>query len=280
MRPEDVDAADLVAWAAIQAGIPAEFVPDESVRAARAQRRIAHVLSTDPEGAWVAEDGDGRVAGVALALVREGVWGLSLLAVAPSDHGGGLGGRLLRAALRTAEGTRGGIIVSSQHPAAMRSYARAGFELRPCVTLAGVVDRSTIPAGLRSRPGDPEADRATIDRASRHVRGASHGDDVATMLENGFQLLVLPDHGFAVIRDGSVALLAATDDDAARDLLWSSWAHGVRGASVHVDFLTAGQDWAVRAGLEAGLALSAEGPVFTRGALGALRPFIPSGAYL
>jgi hypothetical protein len=49
---------------------------------------------------------------------------------------------------------------------------------------------------------------------------------------------------------------------------------------VTVDFLTAGQDWAVRACLDAGLALSPDGPFFTGGDLGPLRPYVPSGAYL
>ena len=52
------------------------------------------------------------------------------------------------------------------------------------------------------------------------------------------------------------------------------------GGTAHVDFLTAGQDWAIRACLDAGLALSPDGPFFTGGELGPLRPYIPSGAYL
>jgi hypothetical protein len=48
---------------------------------ARRKQHYRHFLKHDPEGAWVAVDGD-TVAGVALALVREGVWVLSLFAVA------------------------------------------------------------------------------------------------------------------------------------------------------------------------------------------------------
>jgi hypothetical protein len=36
----------------------------------------------------------------------------------------------------------------------------------------------------------------------------------------------------------------------------------------------------VRTCLDAGLALSPDGPIFTGGRLGPLRPYIPSGAYL
>jgi hypothetical protein len=52
------------------------------------------------------------------------------------------------------------------------------------------------------------------------------------------------------------------------------------GATLTVDFLTAGQDWAIRACLDAGLALSPDGPLFAGGDVGPLRPYIPSGAYL
>ena len=47
------------------------------------QRRIRHFLVHDPDGSWVAES-DGRVVGVALALKRARLWGLSLLVVDPS----------------------------------------------------------------------------------------------------------------------------------------------------------------------------------------------------
>jgi hypothetical protein len=36
----------------------------------------------------------------------------------------------------------------------------------------------------------------------------------------------------------------------------------------------------VRTCLDAGLALSPDGPMFTGGQLGPMRPYIPSGAYL
>jgi len=47
-----------------------------------------------------------------------------------------------------------------------------------------------------------------------------------------------------------------------------------------VDFITAGQDWAIPVILDAGLALSPDGPVFAGGRLGPMAPYIPSGAYL
>ena len=92
--------------------------------------------------------------------MREGVWGLSLFGVKPGLQGQGIGGPLLEGALRAAEGCRAAIILSSSDPRAMRRYFRAGFRVRPCLAAAGELNRSRIPAGLRARPGDLEADRA------------------------------------------------------------------------------------------------------------------------
>jgi GNAT superfamily N-acetyltransferase len=280
MRPEDVDAADAVGWAALRVHIPPEWTPDDpEVRRRRGVARHAWLLGTDPGGAWVAE-AEGQLVGVALALVREGVWGLSLLAVEPDHQSQGIGRRLLEAALAYGKGTRGGIILSSEDPRAMRRYAMAGFSLRPCVTASGALNRHLLPAGLRSRPGDPEADRELVDAASRAVRGAAHGRDVLAMIETGAALLVHDEGGFALVREGSPGLLAARAPDVARDLLWSCFATAPAGGTVHVDFITAGNDWAVEVALAAGLPLSPEGPVCVRGDVGPMAPYLPSGTYL
>jgi GNAT superfamily N-acetyltransferase len=282
LMPADVEAADAVAWDALHRLWPAEHVPaNDDVRVARGRARIAHLQQTDPDGCWVAER-DGKVVGVALALIREDVWGLSLFGVAPSQHGQGIGSRLFAPALAYGDGTRGGLILSSEHPAAMRRYALAGFRLLPSVSAAGVLDRRGLPAGLRSKPGalEDERDMATCAAASRFVRGASHGPDLQRCLEAGGELLVLPGRGFVMHREGAPFLLAALDDEAATDLMWSAFAAAPPGGSVHVDFITAGNDWAIAVALRARLALSPDGPVFARGTLGPLAPYLPSGAYL
>lgn len=281
MTPDDVPAADIAGWSALRENIPPEFANsvEDGVRAERGRFRIAHLQRTDPQGAWVAES-DGEIVGVALALVREGVWGLSLFGMAPGHQGKGVGRKLLDATLRYAEGCRGAIILSSTDPRAMRRYALAGFELRPCVTFAGIVDRSAIPAGLRSRPGSAADDRELCDAVSRHVRGAAHGPDLEAMERGEATLLVHDDGGWAAVRDGSLALLAARDDAIATDLLWSAMAASKPGETIHVDFVRAGHDWAVQACLAARLTIGPEGPVFVRGDVGPFKPYLPSGAYL
>jgi GNAT superfamily N-acetyltransferase len=275
LADDDVVAADEVSTLAL---FGADAGRDDAL-VERARTRIRHLAHTDPGGAWAAEAG-GRLIGVALALVREGVWGLSLLAVEEGHRGAGVGRRLLAAAWEHGREARGHIILSSTHPAAMRAYASLGLELRPCVAAAGIVDRDRIPGAVGVEDAG-EAGIPAADAIGRAVRGAGHGRDLAAALQHpGTRLLLFEDRAFALLRDAQVGLLGARDDEAAARVLWAAFAAAPPGASAAVDFITAGQDWAVRTCLDAGLALSPEGPVFTGGALGPLRPYLPSGAWL
>lgn len=57
---DDVDAANAVAWSALQVRIPAEhFAADDDERRRRGRLRIGDPLATDPGGAWVADAGGG-----------------------------------------------------------------------------------------------------------------------------------------------------------------------------------------------------------------------------
>lgn len=240
--------------------------------------RIRHLVRTDPGGAWGAEAG-GRLVGAALALVRDGLWGLSLLVVEPASQSGGIGGALLRAALAHGDGARGGIILASEDPRALRSYARAGFALRPAFDARGEVRR---PPGTpaRVRPVAWPRDRDLIVAAGRAVRGAGHGGEIPAWLAAGSTVLVHEEGGFAVHAGGAVKLVAAERDEVARELLCAILAAVGEGDRVSVDFITAGQDWAVGAVLDAGLDLRAGGAVCVRGDVGPLRPYVPSGSYL
>jgi GNAT superfamily N-acetyltransferase len=284
MTLDDVPAAARVGGDALAGAIPVEFLPsspeEQRLHEERRERRVAHLVETDPESCWVAETDDGEIVGVALALVREGIWGLSLLGVKPGLQGQGIGGLVLNGALRTLAGCRGGIILATTDPRALRRYHRAGFQLRPCIAAAGPINRSRIPAGLRARPGSITDDRALLDDVSRHVRGASHGPDLQTYLDVGSELLVHDDGGWAMVRDGAPIVLAAREDAVAADLLWSCFAAGRPGQTVHVDFIAAGHDWAVEVALDMGLSLTSEGPLFVRGETGTMAPYLPSGAFL
>ena len=276
MQPEDVPAAAQVACEALP--VPAQF--DDGGRIPWLERRTDYLRERDPAGAWVAEHDD-EVIGMANAIVRDGVWGLSMLAVRPDRHARGAGKTLLHASLTHAKGTRGQLIMSSQDPKAMRIYARARFSLLPGVSLSGVLDRSAIPAGLKSRPTD---DLEAIAPLGRLVRGAAYDpDDLALLASRGGDgpaAFTIEGRGFVLHERGRPNVLVADSDGIAGDLLWSALSCTPPGGSTDLDPVTGGQDWAVRIGLEAGLALTPSGPMFARGELGPLRPWLPSGTLL
>jgi GNAT superfamily N-acetyltransferase len=238
--------------------------------------RVHHLLATDPGGAWVAERG-GRVVGCSLALVREGVWGLSLLVVSPEAQSSGIGRELLARAREHGDDARGWIVLASRDPRALRSYARLGLHLHPALAARGRPRRVKAPPDVR--PGTL-ADLPLTAEVDRLVRGAAHGDDLAVLLESGGEMLVLPERGYGVVRDGAVRVLAARDEDAAATLLRACLAAaGAREASV--EWITSAQGWAIAPCLEAGMELRMDvGAVFLAGDVGPFAPYLPSGAYL
>jgi GNAT superfamily N-acetyltransferase len=277
MTAGDVPAAEAVARAALYDGAPGA---DDPVTVARGLRRVGHLQATDPGGAWVAEADDGALVGMALALVREGIWGLSLFGVLAAHRSRGIGRALLAAAFAHGARARGHLILSSESPAAMRRYARLGLDLRPCVAAAGIPDRARLRTDGDVRDAGPGG-IPVADAIGRAVRGAGHGADLPVTLQDpGARLLLVADRAFALVRESRISLVAGVDEDAATRALHAALAAMPPGATASVDFLTAGQDWAVRACLDAGLALSPDGPFFTGGELGPLRPYVPSGAYL
>ena len=249
-------------------------LPDPEIALVRFRR----LFEADPGGAWVAER-DGALAGVALALMREGLWGLSLLVVDPPAQGDGAGRELLARAWAYGAGARGHVILSSSDPRAIRAYARLGLELHPAVAAKGAPQGVVEPDGVREGGADDLPLTESVDRA---VRGSAHGGDVLAMLESGHDMLVAPGRGYALLRGGELRALAARDDAAAKDLLRAALARiAERGAEADVQFITARQQWAVDVCLEAQLELETDcGCVFTRGDVGQFSPYLPSGAYL
>jgi GNAT superfamily N-acetyltransferase len=281
MISSDIDESVEVTWRAMASILPPAVLPDADTRARRGRQRAEHLLATDPGGNFVAIDDDGAIVGLSMALVRDGVWVLSQLAVLPEAQSRQIGRKLIDAALQYGNGVRGRLIASSQDPRAMRRYRRAGLDLLPCVCADGALIAASIPDDLQSRRARLPADQELCDRVSRHVRGAAHGPDVGALLDShGDVLLVHDDGGWAVARDGAPMLLAAVDEAIAYDLLWSAFASGPRGATVHVANMTSAQQWAIDVCLAAGLALSPDGPLFASGEVGPLAPYLPSGPYL
>lgn len=238
--------------------------------------RIGRLLATDPGGAWVAEHA-GRVVGCSLALLRDGVWGLSLLVVRPEAQSAGVGRELLARAWEYGAGARGRIVLASRDPRALRSYARLGLRLHPAVAARGRPRGVSAPPDVRA---GTLADLPLTIEVDRAVRAAAHGDDIVALLEAGGELLVLPGRGYAVVRGGAVRQLAARDEHSAATLLRACMARsGAR--DVGVEWITSLQGWAVAPCVEAGLELRMDvGAVFLGGDVGPFAPYLPSGAYL
>jgi GNAT superfamily N-acetyltransferase len=239
--------------------------------------RFGRVLSTDPDGSWVAER-DGRVVGCASSILRERVWGLSMFVVDPAAQGEGIGRALLARAAAYGAGARGHIVLASRDARAIASYVRLGLAIEPSVSAQGP------PRGVQAgdvRLGGP-GDLPLTEEVDRAVRGAAHGGDILAMIEGGAELLIAPGRGYAVRLGGALRLLAAFDAQGAADVLRGALARIAEvGENATVEWITSRQGWAVPVCLEAGLRFSTNaGPVFTGGDVGPFRPYLPSGAYL
>ena len=172
-------------------------------------------------------------------------------------------------------------MLSSENPAAMRLYAQhAGMDLLPTVACVGDPRPEAAPDAAARVEDAGEAGIALADAIGREIRGAGHGPDIAASLGLGGRLIVFEDRAFALAREGIVTLLAGRDEEAAAIALWGGLLTAPPGSTAIVTFLTAQQKWAVRACLHADLPLSVDSPVMTRGRLGPLTPYVPSGAFL
>jgi GNAT superfamily N-acetyltransferase len=273
MRAEDVEPLLQIQYLAFRdlderMGEPTHELTDE-IRE-RGTARLAHLQRTDPDSTWVAEL-DGEPVGCALALVRDGMWFLSLLVVKPGLQGKGIGRELLDASLTTA--TDRSWILSTVEPAAVRRYQRAGFDLHPSYTAKGTPARARIPAITGIRDFDDDAE--TLDTVLRQIRGAGIGSDLDFFVGRGARIVVAPGKGFAILRPAGTSRLAATDASTARDLLWTALAEATE--PVEVDWLAANQPWAIDVCLDARLSLGAGGSLALRGQP-PMSPYLPSGA--
>jgi GNAT superfamily N-acetyltransferase len=281
MASDDIDAGEAIWFEAINTmrasrGLPVETRNEES--AARTRVRLAHLLSTDPGGSWVAEDDDGQVVGLTQAFVREDLFVLSLLGVSPRSQEKGTGKLLLDAALSYGAAAPVGMIQSSQDPRAMRRYSQAGFELHPCVAAHGRVDQRGLgpSEGVRDGSADDLALAAELDR---RLRRGPHGPDLDILVGQGCRLLVSEGRGYALARGGEPVFLAAQADDDAAQLLTACLRLAGPDDLVTVNWITAPQQWAVRVAVAAGLVLHPVGPLMIRGLPGPPRPYLPNGAF-
>lgn len=240
------------------------------------QRRMTHLLETDPQGSWVA-DVDGTIIGVAQAHIRHDRWVLATLGVAPERQERGIGRALLERTLDYGRRAAFGAIFSSPDPRAVHRYASAGFDLHPTFVGFGQPRKHLdAPAGISDgTTGGLEVVNA-VDRA---VRGTERTTDLAFQLNNGYELLLADDHGYAVVQGGQLAMLAALDESSAARLLSCAIARCPLDKPFNVSWITARQQWAVPVLVSAGVPLFVHEAVMTRGAWEPRLPYLPNGIF-
>ena len=287
MRADDVEEVERLTSASYyeldtrtsQRGWP-DPAPRSAARGVMWQRRVHHVLGTDPGGCWVA-DADGEVVGTTVSFNRELMWVLASFAVRPGLQGAGIGSQLLAAALHHGRGSLRGILSSSADPKATRRYRLAGFDLHPQMVLWGHVDRAVIPIVDRVREGSL-GDVDLMDSVDRHARGAAHGPDHAVLAAE-FRLLVADrstGSGYVYATDtGSPVLLAATNRRTATDLLWAALATSSPDVAVEVPHVTAANQWAIDVGMATRLDLHTSGYLAVR-RMRLPAPYLHHGSFL
>ncbi len=279
MQPGDEVGAELVWDRAARAMRAAHHLPDvgrggPSIE--RTQRRMRHLRGTDPDGSWIAVSGD-DIIGVAQAHLRGSVWVLATLGVAPGWQDQGIGRDLMERALGYGDRASSGAIFASPDPRAMHRYVSAGFELHPIATAFGEARGSARrPSGIREGSADDLERTSQIDRM---VRGTDRGTDLAFLLDTGSRLLVDEDGGYAVVDGGRVAMLSALDEDVATGLLLATVAECPLGEPVEVDWITARQQWAIRALNRLGVPLQIHQSIMMRGAWQPESPYLPHGIF-
>ena len=129
------------------------------------------------------------------------------------------------------------------------------------------------------REGD-EQDLPLTEAVDRHVRGAAHGSDIAAYLRAHGRLFVYPERGYAVLGGNGITLLAALDEEAARDILLAALHAAPTEREVRVEWITAKQQWAVPSCSTPASRCGPAEPCTCAATSGPFWPYLPSGAYL
>jgi GNAT superfamily N-acetyltransferase len=277
MGPEHVgDCAEIFARASAELrsgqALPAAPRPSPFTAA-----RIAYLQQHDPAGSWIARDG-GAIAGFAQAALRERLWVLVHLFVAPEHQSRGVGTALLRPAHDHGLDLPLGIIGSSADPRAIGRYARLpGFRVYPALRCFGEVRAMDGDPPAEVRPGGA-ADLDHANRIDRAVLGSARGDDLAHLLAGGAELL-LAENGYAMVTSAGPAVLAALDERTASQLLLAALTRIPSGTHIEFGRITGEQQWAIRCLIDGGFRLRPSGAVVLRGRAAPPAPYLPHSAF-
>jgi len=158
---------------------------------------LAHILCTDPDGAWIGEV-NGVAVGYAMSLVRGDIWFLSQLFVHPDQHNHGIGRELLRRSQEygTTRGATTFSVIASTSPVAHALYMRAGMF-------------ATAVAYRMSGPLEPLLGLPEHAGAERFVDCSAWQDKIAGLDRDVFGAERREDHAFYLSGEGVPAEAAS-----------------------------------------------------------------------
>lgn len=234
-----------------------------------------HILRHDPQTCLVIED-DGKVNGAVMAINREGMIIISMLAVRPKAQGRGYGSLIIDRMRSMLDSYRRSMTIVKASET-IRTMFPWNFDVHPAMRAEGIVDRSRLTSTKSVRDGTAD-DRDFIEGLDRRLRGASRGVD-HDLLSSYARLFVAEDRsarGYAYAHsDGSPLTLAATTTTVARELLMACLASGGGPDDLPVvRNLTGEQRWAFDVVRTLGLDLRLAGPVIVRG-MALPAPYLP-----
>lgn len=213
-------------------------------------------MDCEPEGFWVAEDGD-RVVGMMIFWVRDTFWFLAYLFVAPEDQNRRVGTHLLDAAFRNASPSsivNRALITYAYNLTSLGTYMKYGIFARepvykmagpsPCVRqrLSTRVAADTVKFEASQEIfGDLDAiDRAVLgfSRRKHHVFFLQRKDGQGYLFRNGQDVL-----GYSYVwNNGQVGPLAASSEGAFEDIFRASLSLAAERNTEEVSLLTPGSN--------------------------------------
>ncbi|MGC4049433.1 MAG: GNAT family N-acetyltransferase [Paludibaculum sp.] len=190
-RPEDAPACGIIcyeAFAKINAvhGFPCDFPGPE------VPTGLLSMLFSGPQFYCVVAESEGRLLGSNCMDERSIIAGIGPITVDPATQNGGVGRKLMQAALdraqaRGAAGVR--LVQAAFHNRSFSLYTNLGFDIRePLACLQGRPVQRQIP-GCEVRPAQA-ADLDACNELSRRVHGFDRSGDLSQAIQEGTALVV------------------------------------------------------------------------------------------
>ena len=166
----------------------------------------------------------------------------------------------------------------------MALYAGFGFAMHPVVAAWGTLRPRSVTYPTEVRRCEPdrvtELELGIVAEIDHARRGSARTSDILAMLSRpGTRLLLHEDQAYAVARAERIVTLGGRQEESSRLVLRAMLAETPPGETVQVNWLTAGQQWAIAEVVAAGIELVPYGPVMVRGMAAPPAPYIPSGGF-